>query len=295
MALKKPQFEQEPTSTIKAAAAAEAGADTAVLEREPSKDNQPAAQTAEKVVKEAAAPAAAPAAAAAVPAVVQTQSTSIGALNDAAAKAKAFQKEFAEMKGASDFSYGNYRVFKGNNGTIIESAGDKADLGRWVQIRLISWAEHFEVSPGEQSASTKDFVAYSFDGKTIDSVIGDDMKSWVGKSVADYVKELQEEEGFANAKCRRFIDVAGALLSCENGEDGPLGTVIQITLSESSIPGFSRYEQELKDKARCVAMGLPGFKLPDDPFTMFLIRELASKGNNNWTKLKLSSSLPAKI
>ena len=95
-----------------------------------------------------------------------------------------------------------------------------------------------------------------FDGKTIDQVIGDEMKSWVGKSVSDYVKELQEEEGFANAKCRRFIDVPGALLSCENGEDGPLGTVIQITLSESSIPGFSRYEQELKDK--CYVRRYPG-------------------------------------
>lgn len=290
MALKKPQFEQEPTTN---AAAAEADADTAVLERDqPSKDNEQAAETA---VKEAAAPAAAPAAAAAVPAVVQAQSTSIGALNDAAAKAKAFQKEFDSMKGASDFSYGNYRVFKGNQGTISESSGDKTDLGRWLQMRMLSWAEHYEVSPGEQGASTKDFVAYSLDGKVIDSVIGDERKSWVGKSVADYLKDLQEEEGFDKAKCRRFVDVAGALLSCENGEDGPVGTVIQVTLSESSIPSFSRYQQELNDRARCVAMGIPGFKLPEDPFTFFFIREAASKGTNNWTKLKISSALPAKI
>ncbi|MBT2325529.1 hypothetical protein J7E62_24655 [Variovorax paradoxus] len=288
MALKKPTFEAEPTSN---AAAADTGADTAVLERE-TPSNETAAAPA------AAPAAAAPAAAPTAPAIVKTVNTAVGAVNDAAAKAKAFQKEFSEMKGASDFSFGNYRVFKGNNGSIVESNGDQDDLGRWVQMRMISWDEHFEISPGEQSASTKDYVAYSKDGKVIDSVIGDEQKTWVGKAVADYVAYLQDDkdgEGFASAKCRRFIDVGGALLTCENGDDAPLGTVIQITLSESSIPSFTRYEQELKDRARCVAMGIPGFTLPEDPFTVYFIRELASKGNNKWTKLKLSGSLPAKI
>lgn len=291
MALKKPNtpaFENEPTD------GAAGAADAAVAERPAA--SQPAAsqstvQEAKARVEEATPT---PEAKAAASTAVARASTSAVATNDAAAKAKAFQKEFQDMKGASDFAFGNYRSFKGNNGTIIESGGDKEDLGRWVQIRLLSWDEHFEVSPGEQSASTKDFVAYSKDGKTIDSVIGEDQRSWVGKAVADYVENLKGEEGFDGAKCRRFIDVAGALMSAENGDD-LVGTVIQITLSESSIPSFSRYQQELTDKARCVAMGLPGFKLPDDPFTMFFIRELANKGNNSWTKLKIASALPAKI
>lgn len=285
MALKKPAFEAEPTT-----AAAE-GTDTAVLERSTPSDAPAAAEAAAP----AAAPSEAPATTTTAPAIVKSVNTAVGAVNDAAARAKAFQKEVEAMKGASDFAFGNYRVFKGNNGTIIESNGDKADLGRWAQVRMISWDEHFEISPGEQSASTKDFVAYSKDGKIIDSVIGDELKAWAGKPVGEYVKYLQEAEDFSSAKCRRFVDVGGALLSCENGDEGPLGTVIQITLSESSIPAFSRYQQELNDKARCVAMGIPGFKLPEDPFTLFFVRELASKGNNNWTKLKILGALPAKI
>lgn len=289
MALRKPTFEQEPTNTV-ATADADGAADTAVLENA-SEDRA----AAEPAAAPAAAPASAPAAASTSTELVKAPSGTVAAVNDAAKRAKEFQKEVEAMKGASDFSFGNYRVFKGNNGTIIESSGDKADLGRWAQVRMISWDDHYEVSPGEQSASTKDFVAYSKDGKTIDSVIGDELKGWAGKSVAEYVQYLQKEEDFDSAKCRRFVDVGGALLACENGEDGPLGTVIQITLSESSIPAFSRYQQELNDKARCVAMGIPGFKLPDDPFTLFFVRELASKGNNNWTKLKILGALPAKI
>lgn len=213
---------------------------------------------------------------------------------DAAAKAKEFQREINAMRGASDFSYGNFRVFKGNNGEIAESGGEEATLGRWAKVRLLSWDDHFEISPGEQGASTKDFVAYSKDGKRVDSVIGEELKAWAGKSVDEYVEYLRTTEEFANTKCRRFVDMAVALMAADH-EDAPIGEVIQVTLSESSIPAFSRYQEQLSNKARCVAMGLPGFTLPEDPFTFFLIREVAKKGDNKWTKLKVESNLPAKI
>lgn len=277
MALKKPAFEQEPTITATAEHAvpetAYSEAATAVVD-EPIQRQEAAAVTTAVTVAKASA-------------------TSV-AVADAAAKAKEFQREVAAMKGASDFSYGNYQVFKGSNGSIAESGGEEADLGRWAQVRLMSWDEHFECSPGESGASTKDFVAYSKDGKTIDSVIGEEQKRWVGASVNDYMNYLKNEEEFANAKCRRFIDTACALMATDSG-DGPIGTVIQVTLSESSIPAFSKYQQSLADTARCVAMGLPGFKLPEDPFSFFFVREVATKNTNRWTKLRIVSSLPAKL
>ena len=226
-------------------------------------------------------------------AIANATNTSLS-VADAAAKAKEFQREINAMRGASDFSYGNFRVFKGNNGEIAESGGEEATLGRWAKVRLLSWDDHFEISPGEQGASTKDFVAYSKDGKRIDSVIGEELKAWVGKSVDEYVEYLRTTEEFANTKCRRFVDMAVALMAADH-EDAPIGEVIQVTLSESSIPAFSRYQEQLSNKARCVAMGLPGFTLPEDPFTFFLIREVAKKGDNKWTKLKVESNLPAKI
>lgn len=226
-------------------------------------------------------------------AIANATNTSLS-VADAAAKAKEFQREINAMRGASDFSYGNFRVFKGNNGEIAESGGEEATLGRWAKVRLLSWDSHHEVSPGEQGASTKSFVAYSKDGKRIDSVIGEELKTWVGKSVDEYVEYLRTTEEFANTKCRRFVDMAVALMAADH-EDAPIGEVIQVTLSESSIPAFNRYQEQLSNKARCVAMGLPGFTLPEDPFSFFLVREVAKKGENRWTKLKVESNLPAKI
>lgn len=278
MALKKPTFEQEPTTS--------AQGDTAVEER-----------VAKAVAPEAtAAVAATPTLEAQVVAEVAITKAATTSLStaDAAQKAKQFQREFEEMKDASSFDYGTYRTFKGNNGSIVESGDKGDDLGRWAKIRIISWGRHYEVSPGESGASTKDYVAYSKDGKTLDSVIGEELKSWVGKPVADYVEYLRNEEEFASTKTREFIDMGCALLATDSGE-GPIGKVIQITLSETSIPSFSRYQQELKDTARCVSMGLPGFVMPEDPFSLFVVREVATRGTNRWTKLMLTSTLPAKL
>lgn len=277
---KTPAFETEPTS----------GADTAVIERETT--TRAAAAVAEAAY-EPAAEAPAQAAATATTAIAKASTTSLS-VADAANKAKAFAKEVEAMKDASDFSYGNYQVFKGNNGEVAEGGEKGVSLGRWAKVRLMSWGEHTEISPGESGASSKDYVAYSKDGVNIDSVIGEELQMWVGKSVKGYADFLRDDEGFAKTKVRKFIDTACFLLASDSGE-GPIGKTIQVTLSESSIPSFARYQNELKDDARAVAMGLPGATLPEDAFTFFFLRELASKGSNRWTKLRIVSSLPAKL
>lgn len=284
MALKKPTpattaaFENEPEVN--------AGDDVAVAEKPQAAVKAPAEKAATPAQE-------ASAKSEAGTAIAKATSTSV-AVEGAAAEAKKFQKEVEAMKGASDFSYGNYAVFKGDNGAIVEKGGEESDLGRWAQVRLLSWDEHYEISPGEQGASTKDFVAYSKEGQVIDSIIGEELKAWVGKPVSEYVEFLRTEEEFDKTKVRRFLDTACALMASDSG-DGPIGSVIQVTLSESSIQSFSRYQQSLVDTARCVSMGLPGFKLPEDPFNFFFIREVAKKGNNTWTKLKISATLPVKL
>lgn len=291
MALKKTNaaFEQETADTTVAdgAAAEQAATTSAPVADAPAEVEAPRS---EAVQEEAAAKTTATVA---IAAASNTSSTAV-AVAEAANKAKEFQREVAAMKGASDFSYGNFRTFKGNNGEISESGGDQATLGRWAKVRLLSWDEHHEVSPGEQSESSKSFVAYSKDGKTIDSVIGEEQKAWVGRTIVDYLDYLRTKEEFTNAGSRRFVDMACALMAAED-EDAPIGEVIQVTLSQSSIPAFSKYQEQLTNKARCVAMGLPGFTLPEDPFTFFLVREVAKKNENKWTKLKIESTLPAKL
>lgn len=231
--------------------------------------------------------------AAAVPAT-RAANTALATKNEAAEQAKAFARQIAETQGG-DFSYGTYRVFKGNNGEVCEMQGEKASCGRWAKVHMLNWDFHTEISPGTDDKTAKVFVAYSRDGVTIDSVIGEEQRAdWAGKPVKDYVEYLRTEEDFAKADSRQFVDMACALLGTDSG-DGPIGTVIQVTLSSSSIPNFKRYVKNLEDTARCVAMGLPGFVMPENPMEFFLVREAASKENLKWTKLAFHSSLPAKI
>jgi hypothetical protein len=80
-----------------------------------------------------------------------------------------------------------------------------------------------------------------------------------------------------------------------DSEDSFNGEIIQVTLSQSSIPSFASYQETLVMKARAAARGIPGIKIPEDPFTFYFLRDVTTKGDNTWTKLKVLTSLPAKI
>ena len=235
----------------------------------------------------------APAASTAV-AVAPRQSNTVAVLANVAEQAKAFQRELDEMKGAADFSFGNYTVFKGNNGEIAQTGDNGVSFGRWVKVRLLAWDDHFETTPGSQDKGSKEFVAHSKDGKVIDSVIGEEQKKWAGKPVAEYVDYLRETEGFDKAATKRYVDLSVAVLGSDSGEE-PESRIVQLVLSQSSIPSFTKYQQSLKDTARCIAMGLPGFSMPEDPFTFFVIREVVAANGNKWTKLTFNANLPAKL
>lgn len=226
-------------------------------------------------------------------AIAKASGSSIGAVNESVAAAKAFKKEVEAMQGAADFTYGSHRVFKAADGEIKEMQGDKLVLGKWVKARLLAWDRHFEISPGEEGASSGPFVAYSKDGVTIDNVIGEEQKAYEGTPVADYLKYLREEEDFDKASRREFVDLQVAVMGSESEPD--FVGVIQVTLASSSIPAFRKYQSDLEATAKCVAMNLAGYSLPADPFTFYLIREAAEKGKNRWTKIRIASTLPAKV
>lgn len=222
-------------------------------------------------------------------AVALRASTAVAAPNEASR----FLEEFEGMKGTADFSYGNFTVFKGNNGEIVSTDDAKTSLGRWVRITMLSWDDHWEVSPNEKAEGSRDFVAYSDDGETISRTIGEEYRRWVGKPVNDYIAFLHAE-GYDQAKARMFVDIEAVILEAESTTDMN-GEIVQITLSQSSLPSFNRYQERLKGIARAISRGVPGMKLPEDPFTFYLLRQLASAKGNNWTKLEVLSKLPAKI
>lgn len=277
MALKKPTpaFEQEPTTSNEGAEAVVAKAAPAA----PVAPVEPAPDAAAKVTSTVA--------------VAKASGTSLVAMGEISNMANQFKKEVEAMKGAADFSYGNFRTFKAKDGVIKEMSGDKLVLGKWVKARLLAWDRHYEISPGEDGKGSAEFVAYSLDGITVDNVIGEEQKAWEGRTVADYLKFLREDEEFDKASCREFVDCQVAAMGSD--EEPDFTGVVQITLSSSSIPSFRRYQAELEATAKCVAMGLPGYSLPASPFEIYFIREAAERGKNTWTKLRLSSSLPAKV
>ena len=125
--------------------------------------------------------------------VAVRQNTAVGNVEDAATKAKNFQKEVEAMKGALNLDYGSVQMFKANQGKIGETDGDKRKLGRYAQVRLLAWDDRYELSTGDPSKSSKDFLAFSKDGVTVDNVVGDELKKWEGKPVADYLDYLRTE------------------------------------------------------------------------------------------------------
>jgi len=239
-----------------------------------------------------------PAATAAAPAPAQAPVTAIAVkpAGTVAVKADtgAFAREVAEMKGAANFEYGNFDVFKGNNGEIMVTNGLK--LGRWVKVSMVAWDEHTEISPGSKSDKSKGAVGYSKDGLTIDHIIDSkEYGDWVGRKVDDYVNFLRSSD-YPEAKKSKFVDVAAVVHDTDSAAGkAKVGEVIQVTLTQTSIPSFAKYQEQLNMKAKAFARGIPGIKLPENPFDFYFLREVTTKGDNTWTKLKVVTTLPTDL
>ncbi len=230
------------------------------------------------------------AAASAAVAVVAPVNSAVAVSNRA--EASAFVKEVEAMKGAANFDYGNYDVFKGINGNIKGTGDNTASLGRWVQVSMVAWDDRIQISPGVDTPSAKDCVAYSKDGKTIDSIIGEKYRQWVGRPVQDYIKFLKDSD-WPQARQSTYVDVACIIHTGESKAAKEMaGEVICITLSQSSTGSFKSYQEKLEIKARAKARGIPGVQLPEDPFTFYFSTEAASKDGKDWTKLKVSTTQP---
>lgn len=207
-----------------------------------------------------------------------------------------FTKQVEEMHNALDVSYGNFPLYKASSGGTIKCADDdKApSLGRWAKVTMISWSKHYEIGPGSNDDDAKGYVAFSDNGKTIDRILGEELQDKVGTEINEYLKYLREEEGFRQAGCREFVDVACYVHENDAGAD-MTGKVIVLTLPPTSAMSFNRYQQQLAAQARAAKMGIPGVKVPEDPFTFYFITEGAKKGKNEWTKLVIESRLPSRF
>lgn len=200
------------------------------------------------------------------------------------------------MKGDGDFSYGSNAIYKGVQGSIKGTTGDKLNLGSWVKVTMIAWDDRFQISPGSDADSAKDYVAYSKDGETIESLIGrDKLGDWVGRSIHDYMEFLRDRD-LPKASMSKYVDVICIVHGGEKAAANALaGEPIMVTLSQSSIPSFSEYQSKLETKAKALARGgalAAMIKVPEDPFTFYFVAEAVSKGDKDWTKLRVSDRQP---
>lgn len=244
-------------------------------------DHVAEAETVTETVTQAA-PAAAQAAA--------TTAIATSAVSVAAEKAREFKEELESMRGATSAEYGILPSYKADNGAIAETGNGKTTFGKWMAGRMMSFDTFHQVSPGDSnSAKTKGFVAFSKDGVTVDSVIGDGTeRSFIGKPVQAYLDYLRDTEGLTEAQSKEYLTVTMVVLDSEAKTVEP-GTQVNVVLSQSSIRSFRAYEEKLKLNARAAAMGLPvKGGVSEDPFRFKFVAENASNNRGQkWCKLAI--------
>ena len=161
--------------------------------------------------------------------------------------------------------FGELPRIKAGSGNLVD--GDNKDLGRWIEIQLLSYNAVYVVGPGDKDAP-KELVRYSSDNETFDD--------GTGETVAEHLADLRVN--WPNASSKMYYEVIGALRASEKPSEHLAG-MVQIQFSPTSVTAFEGYKKQASFK---IAMGQM------DPAVADLCRiEATSVSNkqNNWTKL----------
>lgn len=165
-------------------------------------------------------------------AVASAKNTAVGAVG----KFETALSGYENALPAIDF--GVLPRLKGSNGMIMD--GDNSKLGAEVRITLISFNDQYVITPGVDDPAATKFVKYSADGITIDST---------GQSVASYIQQLKDVDGYEDADVKKYCEVIGILNKAEK-ETEHVGNMVQLSLSPQSRKSFEAYrlQQSVKIK-----------------------------------------------
>jgi hypothetical protein len=106
-------------------------------------------------------------------------------------------------------------------------------LGTSITVNMASWNKRWLASPGSDDAEAKKFVKYSNDGKTI----AED-----GSSLADYVAQLKEVEGFKNASIKEYFAIWGFMTAYGTTEIAPAEQcMVELQCSPQTVGQFKRH------------------------------------------------------
>ena len=102
---------------------------------------------------------------------------------------------------------------------------DSKEYGKEIVLQILSWNEHYSVSPGGAvNPETTKLLKYSLDGKTIDET---------GQPVAEYLAFLRDVEGYPEASVKKYISLYGTV---EGGDYD--GHMVSVQIPPRSVPKF---------------------------------------------------------
>jgi hypothetical protein len=130
-----------------------------------------------------------------------------------AAAAKKFVKAMDDKENVFDpasLDFNTFpRVVVGLDGFSID---DGRDLGKVIQIEVMSFNSRFVAAPGDDSDEAKQHVRYSLDGIHIDSK--DDFN---GTLISDYIKHLKHL-GYNDADRKEYLSIYGFMTHSDGAE-----------------------------------------------------------------------------
>lgn len=139
--------------------------------------------------------------------------------------------EFQDVIGQDDIEALGIGAFPRITADLSGLVQDKTkELGKSIKLELLSWNLRYIVTPGVDNDEANSLVRYSNDGVTI---------SGTGESVADYVKQLRDVDGYEKASIKTYMDLWGNLAEVDGAAVDPVDrAMVVVQLSPQSMSQF---------------------------------------------------------
>ncbi len=139
-----------------------------------------------------------------------------------------------EKKNSFKAGFGEIPRLKVGSGNVVDQDGK--NLGRWLEVQILSYNEVFVISPCDKNAPSE-LVRYSYSNITFDDGTGD--------SVAEYLADLKTN--WPDSACKRYYEVIALLRASEMSSDY-MNELVQIQLSPTSVTAFEGYRKQTSFK-----------------------------------------------
>lgn len=167
------------------------------------------------------------------------------------------------FKNAFTVDWNTLNRIQASNGNFLDVELNKQAIGQEITLEIMSFQDHWQISPGTDDDNDAQYVRYSDDGKLTTE----------GEDCNEYLAALKVA-GYDGAKMTQRLVLAGNIVG--GSHDGKL---VQINLPPTSKAMFDRFRMQASiDIAKAK-------RTPDDLRTLKLKAMVETKGKNSWTKV----------